>query len=46
MGLDKLTTAFGQLVVLQGLGVIVGTPMAGEFDFWKSFTGIRRGCMF
>ena len=31
MGLDKLTTAFGQLIVLHGVAVIIGTPIAGQF---------------
>lgn len=32
MGLDKLTTAFGQLIILHGLAVIIGTPVAGLYD--------------
>jgi len=38
MGLDKLTTAFGQLIVLHGIAVIIGTPIAGMlYDITGSF---------
>ena len=31
-GLDKLTNAFGILLMFQGMGVIMGPPIAGELE--------------
>ncbi|XP_071454654.1 monocarboxylate transporter 5 [Hetaerina americana] len=36
LGLDKLTNAFGLLLLFQGLAATVGSPLAGSF---KEFTG-------
>ncbi|XP_074652647.1 monocarboxylate transporter 12-B-like isoform X2 [Tubulanus polymorphus] len=36
MGLEKLTNAFGILILFQGIATIVGTPLAGAF---KDVTG-------
>ncbi|XP_046387669.1 monocarboxylate transporter 10 [Ischnura elegans] len=36
LGLDKLTNAFGLLLLFQGLAATVGSPIAGSF---KEFTG-------
>lgn len=31
LGLDKLTNAFGLLLLFQGLASIIGSPVAGNF---------------
>ena len=30
MGLDKLTTCFSQLIIIHGVAIMIGTPIAGE----------------
>lgn len=38
MGLDKLTNAFGILMLFQGLAAVIGAPIAGAmFDATQSF---------
>jgi len=32
MGLDKLTTSFGQLSIFNGMAVMIGTPIAGKLE--------------
>lgn len=36
MGLEKLTNAFGILMLFQGLAAVMGGPIAGKFRFSNS----------
>ena len=39
LGLDKLTNAFGILLVFQGVATLIGPPTAGfMYDSFKSYT--------
>lgn len=38
LGLDKLTNAFGLLLLFQGVAACMGTPIAGESDRHGVFT--------
>lgn len=37
VGVDKLTSAFGLLLLVQGIATFVGPPIAGEFSYHCSF---------
>lgn len=37
MGLEKLTNAFGILMLFQGLAAVVGSPIAGKNKFFFKF---------
>lgn len=43
LGLDKLTNAFGLLLLFQGIAAIIGAPLAGAF--WN-FTGDFNACFY
>jgi len=33
LGLDKLTSSFGLLLMFQGVATLIGPPIAGNFEF-------------
>jgi len=41
LGLDKLTTAYGILSLLEGVGSLAGTPLIGTYSLCLISVGIR-----
>lgn len=35
MGLEKLTNAFGLLMMFQGIAAIIGVPIAGKIEIYE-----------
>ena len=35
LGLEKLTNAFGLLLLPQGIAIMIGAPIAGQYQYWE-----------
>jgi MFS transporter, MCT family, solute carrier family 16 (monocarboxylic acid transporters), member 14 len=40
MGLEKLTNAFGLLMLFQGVAAVIGTPLAGRLNLTRISDGL------